>query len=181
MRRILGILAFVLVAGFVVFRVVNWGAEVKDYVDTEQQKKLVRLSNSVVNPLNAATQSVEVQHDLLRRASDPTEEKHKGLVHLLEISGGTVPERIAKARVSIQTLDLPQGDEAKELLDETNALLNVYEGFVPVHTELAKKILASSNFSPELAAEVDQKLVDLEVQKNDAIEAFTKAQEKFLH
>ena len=181
MRRILGILAFLLIAGFVVFRVVNWGAEVKDYVDTEQQKKLVRLSNSVVNPLNAATQSVEVKHHLLRRASDSTEEKHKGLVLMLEISGDTVPESIAKARRSIQTLNLPQSDELKELLDEANALLNVYEGFVPMHTELANRILASSDFPPELAAEVDQKLVDLEVQKNDATEAFTKAQEKLLH
>jgi len=181
MRRILSILAFLLIVGIGVYPLVNWGAKVKDYVDTEQQKKLVRLSDSVVNPLNAATQSVEVKHQLLRRASDPTEEKHKGLVLMLEISGNTVPENIAKARQSIQTLDLPQGDEVKELLDEANALLNVYEGFVPVHTELANKNLASSDFPPELTAEVDQKLVDLEVQKNDSIEAFTKVQEKFLH
>ncbi len=181
MRRILSVLAFLLIVGIGVYPLVNWGVEVKDYVDTEQQKKLVRLSNSVVNPLNAATQSVEVKHHLLRRASDSTEEKHKGLVLMLEISGDTVPESIAKARRSIQTLNLPQSDELKELLDEANALLNVYEGFVPMHTELANKILASSDFPPELTAEVDQKLVDLEVQKNDSIEAFTKAQGKILH
>ena len=181
MRRILSILAFLLVAGIGLYPVVNWGVQVKDYFDTEQQKKLVRFSNSVVNPLNASTRSVEVKHYLLRRASDPTKEKHKGSVLMLEISGDTVPNSIAKARAIIQKLDLPQDDEVKELLDEANALLNAYEGFVPVHTELAKKILASSDFPPELAAEVDQKLVVLEVQKNDSTEAFTKAQEKFLH
>ncbi len=180
MRRVSMVLAFVVIAGILAFRIVNWGADVKDVVDAEHQKQLVQFSNSVVDPLNAAAKSVDAMHALLRRASDPTAEKHKGLVALLEISGDTVPDSIANARKSVQALELPSSDEVRELLDEANALLNVYEGFVPVHADLAKKILASSDLPPELTSEVDQRLADLESQKNESIKAFTRAQQKFL-
>lgn len=180
MRQISMVLAFVVFGGLVAFRVFNWGSDVKGYVDAEHRKDLVQISNTVVGSLNEATKSVEAMHALLRRATDPTENKRKGAVSLLGLSGNVVQNGIAEARKSVQDADLPSGEHIQELLNRASALLITYEGFIPVHSNLSKKILSASDLTLELTEEVRQTLVNLETQKTESIEAFTQAQHKFL-
>lgn len=179
-RRTSMILALAVFGGIIAFRVYNWGADVKGFVDSENQKQAAHFSNSIVDPLNEATKSVDAMHALLRRASDPAADKRRGLLALLKISGSTVPDGIAEARKGVQRVEASSGEEARAVLVQADALLKTYEGFVPVHAELAEQILESTDATSALTRQVHQRLDALEAQKSDAIAAFTKVQHEFL-
>jgi hypothetical protein len=180
MGRFAGVVGILLVVAGVVYRIFFWGADVIEMVETDQQNELVRLSNSIVDPLNATTDSVNLIHDLLRRASDPNSDNHSGTISLLEISGDVLPENIAKARSSMETVDVSDTDEAQALIEAANVLLNVYEGFVPVHADLSSKILSSKSIPSEQMREVDITLQGLENTMSNAIDAFSISQQMFL-
>lgn len=180
MGRVLGILAVLVVGGFLIFRIFFWGAQVVDYVETGQQNELVSLSNSIVDVLAAATDAVEVTHDLLRRASNPDEEQHSGVLGLLSLSDTIVSDRISQARRVLDAIDLTENEEAAELVAAAKMLLDTYEAFVPLQGELRDEVLASTDFPPKLALQVDLKLTDLEVQQFSAIRDFTRVQETYL-
>lgn len=180
MRRISMALAIVVFGGLIAFRVFNWGSDVKGYIDAQHHDEMVHISNVIVRPLNEATKSVDAQHSLLRRAADPMEKKRKGLIMLLGLSGDVVSDGVAEARKSVRGAELPSNPDVDELIKSANALLQTYEGFIPVHAELSQKILSAPELNAELTQAVRKTLADLETRKSESIKAFSRAQNKFL-
>ncbi len=180
MKRLAGILAVILVFGGVIYRLFFWGMDVAEYVETEQRNETISFSNQVIDDLNHATDGVTTMHDVLRRASDPTSENHRGTVLLLELSDDLLTERLNTVRNSIDEIDASEQDNAQDFINAANILLNTYESFVPVHEDLTAKILASEDYPIALTQEVDATLGGLEGSMNNAIDAFTVAQTLFL-
>jgi hypothetical protein len=175
-----GILAVLIVGGLIAYRLFGWGSDVAELIQVEQHNKLVSQSNALVDPLTAATQSVDVIHDLLRNAVDMTTENRRGVLGLLEISGGVVSERVSKSRQAVADVALSEDTEAQALLTSADELLTMISGFIPVHNELTAKVLASGDYPPELPAEIDFKLSNLEADMADGVDSFSAAQVAFL-
>jgi len=171
----------IIAVALVAYRLFFWGVDIVEVVETEQHNELVTLSNSVVDPLNAATGAVEVMQELLYKASNPADEGQKGAILLLEISGDILPERIAEARASIKTVDIAEEPGVQVLLEAAELVLSKYAAFVPVHEALATRILAGEEDPAMLADDVNAELTALDLVKSAAIETFTHTQSLFLN